>query len=60
MKITNTKSYANPENTIHPRITLKVEAILDMVPGAFHQPEDLMNWINENPYVMSVELISNP
>lgn len=36
------------------RHTLEVEFILDMVPGAFHQPEDLINWIMQNPYVTGV------
>lgn len=36
------------------RHTLQVEFILDMVPGAFHQPEDLINWIIQNPYVTGV------
>jgi len=36
------------------RHTMKVEFILDQVPGAFHQPEDLINWIMQNPYVTGV------
>lgn len=70
MKIENTKGYAfygenmgaeyvgKPNGrTLH---TLKVQFILDLVPGAFHQPEDLMTWIAQNPYVASVELIQDP
>jgi hypothetical protein len=36
------------------RFTMSVEFITDIVPGAFHQPEDLANWIASNPYVTSV------
>lgn len=55
--VINEKSYAPVgKNTIHPIIKLEVEAILDLVPGAFHQPEDLMRWIATNPYVRSVRL----
>lgn len=36
------------------RHTMEVEFILDQVPGAFHQPEDLINWIMQNPYVTGV------
>lgn len=42
------------EPNSRPRHTLNVEFILDMVPGAFHQPEDLINWILTNPYVTTV------
>lgn len=37
------------------RHTLKVEFILDAVPGAYHQPEDLVSWIMQNPYVTGVQ-----
>ena len=36
------------------RHTMTVEFILDMVPGAFHKPEHLMEWIAQNPYVTTV------
>lgn len=42
------------EPNSRPRHEIKVEFILDMVPGAFHQPEDLVNWIMGNPYVTGV------
>lgn len=70
MKIENTKGYAfygenmGPEYVGKPNgrrlLSLKVQFILDLVPGAFHQPEDLMKWIASNPYVASVELIQEP
>lgn len=41
-----------PNNS--PRHTLEVEFILDMVPGQYHQPDDLINWIMQNPYVTGV------
>jgi hypothetical protein len=37
--------------------TLVVKARLDMVPGAYHQPADLINWIFNNRYVRSVTLV---
>jgi len=52
-KVINENTYATP---IRPRIMLTVEAITDMVPGAFHDITDLMNWICQNPYVVSVEM----
>jgi hypothetical protein len=55
MKIENKAAYA--ATPFRKGFTLKVNAILDGVPGAFNQPEDLMNWICQNPYVQSVELV---
>ena len=57
--VINKEGYAffNGEPTKRPRHELKVTFILDMVAGAFHQPEDLMNWIAQNPYVESVALV---
>lgn len=52
-KVTNANTYASP---IHKAGVMKVEFILDMVPGGFHQPEDLANWIAQNPYVVSVSI----
>ena len=40
------------------RHELKVTFVLDMVPGSFHEPEDLMRWITQNPYVDTVTLES--
>ena len=57
----NTSSYAPwAANTPHRKITLVVEAITDMVPGAFHQPIDLIKWINQNPYVRAVRFTPDP
>jgi len=53
MKIENSRTYATEARKTH---KLEVEFILDMVPGTFHRPEDLMRWICENPYVKSVTL----
>lgn len=54
----NTEGYAYFEGKPTPRTrkTLNVTFITDMVPGAFHDPEDLMNWICHNPYVDTVTL----
>jgi hypothetical protein len=40
------------------RFTMSVEYITDIVPGAFHQSEDLASWIASNPYVTSVTFTS--
>ena len=58
MKLTNADGYTHfqGEPNDRPRHEMKVTFILDMVPGAFHQPEDLMNWILQNPYVESAEI----
>lgn len=37
-------------------VKLEVTVMLDAVPGAFHQPEDIMRWITENPYVQEVTM----
>ena len=53
--VVNTESHgrhSTPE--IRTRYTMEVEFILDMVPGAWHQPEDLMNWIATHSYVTKV------
>jgi hypothetical protein len=36
---------------------LKVTAIIDAMPGAWHNPQDLMEWIANHSYVQHVELI---
>jgi len=57
LTIVNEKSYAPVgQPTFRKTFTLTVEAILDGVPGAFNQEEDLMRWINGNPYVRCVTL----
>lgn len=57
-QIVNTKGYAyfdgKPNN--QKRKVLEVTFITDMVPGRFHNPEDLMEWIASNPYVDTVTL----
>ena len=42
-----------------PRHKLEVEFILDQVPGAFHEPMDLVNVILQNPYVTVVTYGTN-
>ena len=51
--VENTKSYGH-NTTIHYRGTMQVEYILDLVPGAFHQPEDLVRWMSNHPYITKV------
>ena len=68
-KVVNTKGYAyhqanmGPEHEGKPnfrrRHKFEVTFILDLVPGAFHRPEDLMNWIANNPYVDTVSLVES-
>jgi len=50
------RTYPVPERL---KFTLKVVGMRDMIPGAFHQPEDMMKAIFDAfpTYVMSVELI---
>ena len=66
--VVNTKGYGYYASNMGPRLVgkvndnharhrLEVTFILDMFPGAFHQPEDLMAWIAQNPYVDTVKLI---
>ncbi len=56
--VVNKTGYAyyegKPNN--RPRLTFEVSFITDMVPGAFHQPEDLARWIAQNPYVDTVKI----
>jgi hypothetical protein len=65
MKVVNSKGYAyHGKNmgamegtpTDRPRRTVTVTFITDGVPGAFHNPEDMMNWIAQNPYVDTVTM----
>lgn len=59
--IPNTSGYAPwSKRTPHKQFKITVHGILDMVPGAFHQPQDLANWILQNPYVRGVEIIEQP
>jgi hypothetical protein len=53
MRKDNPRTYYTPAREVK---TLTVEFVTDMVPGAFHNPEDLMNWILQNRYVKSVSL----
>ncbi len=66
MHIVNNEGYAYYDSNMgdlegkpneQTRHELKVTFILDMFSGAFHQPEDLMNWIAQNPYVDTVSLV---
>lgn len=54
MKIINENAYK--PTAVDKIITLEVKVMLDLVPGAWHKPEDIMNWIAEHSYVQSVEL----
>jgi hypothetical protein len=38
-------------------VEFKLTVRLDMVPGAWHQPEDFFNWFFQHPYIQSVELM---
>ena len=63
-KVTNPTSYGIYHENMGPelaglpnkqqRYTLEVEFILDMVPGAWHQPEDLVKYLLDHPYITSV------
>lgn len=57
-QIVNTEGYAYFEGkpNTRPRKTLTVTFITDMVPGGYHQPEDLMRDIARHPYVDTVTL----
>jgi hypothetical protein len=57
--VVNTNSYGH-NNDIHYRGTMQVEYILDLVPGAFHQPEDLVRWMVNHPYITSVTYTPKP
>jgi hypothetical protein len=51
--VVNTSSYGHG-TTFHHRGTMQVEYILDIVPGAWHQPEDLVRWLTDHPYITKV------
>lgn len=48
---TNSNTYATPKRKT---FKMEVEFCLDMVPGPYAQPQDLMEWICQNPYVKAV------
>jgi len=52
--VENEKTYATEHDKI---FKLEVSFMLDPVPGAWHQAEDLMNWIAQHSYVKSVRII---
>ncbi len=60
--VVNRRGYAYHEGkpSARKRRTLTVSFITDMVPGAYHEPEDLMRWIAQNPYVDTVTLNEGP
>jgi hypothetical protein len=65
MKLLNLEGYALKEDgsrryAFRERRELSVTFITDLVPGAYHQPIDLMNWMLQNPYVEAVELVELP
>lgn len=54
--ITNAKAYK--PGPVHKIVTIEVVVMLDAVPGAWHQPEDIMNWMCSHSYVQSATLKS--
>ena len=54
VRVVNEKSYVK-NHTVTRRLT--VEFMCDPVPGAWHDPIDLMNHIAQHSYVKCVELI---
>lgn len=54
MKICNEKAYK--PSPVNKMVELKVVVMLDAVPGAWHDPKDIMEWIAQHSYVQSVEL----
>ena len=68
--VVNTEGYAYYASNMGPelegkpnqqrRLKLEVTFILDQFAGAYHQPEDLMNFIARNPYVDTVTLVQEP
>lgn len=54
MKITNPNRY---ESNFAKKVEIKIELMLDSVPGAWHKPEDFMKWVCGNNYVQTVELV---
>lgn len=40
----------------HKRVVLEVTCILDLVPGAWHDPNDFINWLMTNPYVETIAM----
>jgi hypothetical protein len=54
-KVINEKAYK--PNITSKLVELKVVVMLDSLPGAWHEPEDIMNWICQHSYVQSVEQV---
>ena len=54
-KITDERAYKS--GPIHKQIKLEVIVMLDAVPGAWHEPIDIMRWIASHNYVQSVEFL---
>lgn len=44
----------------HKLVIVTVELMLDAVPGAWHTPEDFLNWVCTHTYVQSAECIDVP
>jgi hypothetical protein len=57
----NTEGYAYFEGkpTSRKRHTMTVTFITDMVPGAWHDPSDMMGWMCHNSYVDTVTLVED-
>lgn len=55
--VKNTEAYQ--VTPIHKVIELKVTVMLDAIPGAWHEPDDIMRWIASHSYVQQVELINS-
>ena len=53
MKVTNEKAY---KSKFAPHVDVSVRLMLDPVPGAWHQPEDFLNWVCQHPYVQEAEV----
>jgi hypothetical protein len=54
------KTIENPnryESKFAKKVKIEIELMLDMVPGAWHEPEDFMKWVCQHNYVQSVTLV---
>lgn len=56
-KVVNERAYK--PSSVHKVIELKVRVMLDAVPGAWHEPLDIMEWIAQHNYVQDVELVES-
>ena len=54
MKVVNERAYK--PSAFSKVIEVRVKVMLDPVPGAWHEPKDIMEWIAQHSYVQSVEL----